>query len=170
MRYLLIIPLILLAGSPVRAQETESRMQKIMHPDKNAASNLQDKSFYGGKTFNQTTSPAYTKNFYFTEHYSPKDYSTKSYYGVTPYSTGKFETHGANTKGNYEIPNASKKADSKTFETKESSSSGKSYSISGYQTREFRDKGKSQALFDQQKKEEKPMTVDQVRDLLNKSK
>lgn len=169
MRSYPVIPVILLLCSLAHAQETEARIQTILHPDKNASSNLQGKSFYGGKSFQQT-GYAYTKDYYFTERYHPKDFTTKSWAGGTSYSTGQFSTHGANTKGEYEIPNAEKKADTPTAATKESSDSGKSYSIHDYNTREYRGKGKSQDILDQKSKDQKPMSVDQVRELLNKNK
>jgi hypothetical protein len=168
-RYSILIAVILLSGTVARAQETEARIQKILHPDTNSTSHLTEKSYYGGKSFQQT-GPAYTKNFYYTEHYSPKEFTTRSYYGATPYSTGKFATHAANTKGEYEIPNAAKKADTKTAETKESSDSRKGYSTRDYSTREYRDRGKSQEILDLQKKDLKPMSIDQVREMLNKNK
>ena len=169
MRHSFVIAVIFLSCAFARAQETEARIQKILHPETNSSSHLQDKSYYGGKSFQQTGA-AYTKNFYYTEHYSPKDFSTRSYYGATPYSTGKFASHAANTKGEYEIPNAARKADTKTAETKESSDSRKDYATRDYNAREFRGRGKSQDILDQQKKDQKPMTVDQVREMLNKNK
>ena len=169
-RFWLMIPAIVLLVSYACAQETEARIQKIMNPDRNSTSYLQDKSFYGGKSFQQT-GQAYTKDFHYTGHYAPKDYSTRSWFGASSYSaTGKFKTGEANTKGNYEIPNTTKKVGSKTAGTKESSYSGKSFAIHDYETREYRAKGKSQAILDQEKKDQKAMSVDQVRELLNKNK
>ncbi|MEI8342368.1 MAG: hypothetical protein WCH43_12650 [Verrucomicrobiota bacterium] len=173
MRHSFVILVILLFCSLAGAQETDARMQTILHPDKNAPSTLQNKSFYGGKSFH-SSSPAYTKNFYFTEQYSPKGFTTASYShsSITPYATRDYSTTSANTKGRYEIPNATKKAvDNKTADTKESSDSNKGYSTREYtNTREYRERGKSQDSFDLKKKDEKPMTVDQVRELLNKNK
>ena len=168
MRFLLpVLAAILFSCSLACAQETEARINHILNPDKNASSNFQDKSFNGGGSFRQTGA-ANSKSYYVAEHYSPKDYSTKSFAGSTPYSTGKFAAHDANTKGKYEVPNANKKADAKTAATKDSSDSGKSYSSGAYNTREYRGQGKSQKVLDQKQKDQKPMTVDQVRELLNK--
>jgi hypothetical protein len=172
-RFSPVIPVIFLCCAVARAQDMSPRWNSIVNPDKDPTTSMQKKTYYGGKSFQQT-GPAYTKDFYYTEHYSPKSFSTRSYYGATPYSTGKFATNGANTKGEYEIPNAAKKADTKTAETKESSDSRKLYATRDYTTREYRG-SEAQHLKTSLKGEPevgslKPMTVDQVRDLLNKNK
>ena len=166
----LVIAMILLFSSWASAQETEQRIHRILNPDRNQASNLQSKSFSGGNAF-QKSSSASSQTFNFTERYTPKGFVSKSYSNTTPYSTGKFSSHAANTKGQYEIPVITKKVDTKAVDTRAAPGSGKGYAAAtGYDTREFRGRGKSQDIFDQQKKDAKPMTIDEVRELLDKNK
>jgi hypothetical protein len=171
-RYAALFALLLLIGSPARAQETQARIESILNPDKNAASSLQGKSYYGGKSFT-TSNSAPVKPYYISEHYSSKEYAmSKSYSGANSFWMGnsKFGTPQAYTKSQYEIPNAGKKADTKTAEVKTASDSGKSYASNNYETREFRGQGKSQKILDQQNADHKPMSIDEVRALLNKNK
>ena len=166
----LFIAIFFLFGSWATAQETQKLVDRITHPDRNRASDLQGKSFTGGNAF-QKSSSASTQTFNYTERYSPQGFVTKSFSNATPYSTGKFSTHGANTAGQYEIPGISKKVDSKPVDTKVASASGKSYTASSvYQAREYRGRGMSQDLFDQRKRDSKPLTLDEVREILDKNK
>lgn len=168
-----VLFLLLLAVCPLaRAQETEARIQKILNPDKNSASNLQGKAYYGGKSFQDAGTAPVMKSFYISQRYSAKAYSPMAYSNVSSFWAGntKFGTAKANTKGLYEIPNAGKKADTKTMEVKTASDSGKSYAANTYETQPFRGTGKSQKILDQQNADRKAMSIDEVRDLLNKNK
>ena len=169
-RFLLVIPMLLLSGSLVTAQETEKRIQTILHPDRNAASGLGGKTFYGGSVFQPGSGSANGKSFNYTEHYSPQSFGTKSYSNSTPYSTEKFATHPGNIKNRYDIQGVEKKVETKTSPTKEAGGIDKNYASTNYSTRDFRERGKSQDSMDLKKQDTKPMTIDQVRELLDKNK
>jgi len=169
-RHLLLISLVLLfCCLAAHAQETEKRMNEILHPDKNSTSFYQNKSFFGGKSY-QASNSACVKEFQFNETFSMKSYSTNSY-ASSPFWAGntKFGTSSANTKGRFEIPNITKSVDTKTEATKTSPYSDKTFASRDYETSQFRGVGKSQKALDQQSAGKKPMTVDQVREMLNKN-
>ena len=169
----MVITLLSLFCTLGAAQETESRIQKIMHPDRNEASSFGGKTFYGGSVFQSGAGSAHVKSFHYTENSSlSKSFDTKSFSGATPYSTGKFATHGANTKSPYELQGSDKKVDTKTSATKEAAYTGKNYTSTSsyYGTREFRGRGKSQDSLDLQKKDTPAMSIDEVRAVLNKNK
>ena len=171
MRFTWVILFILISGLLANAQETEKRIQSILHPDRNEASHFGGKTFYGGSLFQPKSGAANVKSYNYTERYSPQGFWTKSYTSSSSYSTGKFSSHQANTTSPYVMQGVGKKADTKTAPTKDAPGSDKSYTAStGYNTREFRDRGKSQDSLNLQKKDTKPMTIDQVREILDKNK
>lgn len=172
MRFLLAILFSAVAAAAAFAQETESRLNKILSPDKNRASNLQTKGFYGGKNFGGAgTAPV--KDFYIAKQFSPMNFSTRQFYGAKDHWSGqmKFDTKDANTKGRYAIPNSSREVPSEKVKTDNARESKKQFAA-----REFVDvkatavvRGTAQGSIDEQYRSKGPMTVDQVRSLLNKN-
>jgi len=172
------IALILLAcTSSLRSQEqvTDMRMKKILNPDKNASSNLQGKTFYGGKSF-QPTTPAYVKGFYYPSIYdnTRKGFLTRSFYSPTNLflsANPKFGTMSAYAKGRYDIPNASKSVETKPEAIKAAGEMDKGFALhDSYRTDRYLGQGKSQKILDQQQAKSSAMSIDQVRELLNKNK
>ena len=71
------------------------------------------------KTFN--TGSAYVKDFNYEQKTRTGSYGTRGFWGSkeSAYSGQRYATRAARTSGNYLIPNADKKADTKTAATKE---------------------------------------------------
>lgn len=149
----------------------------------------------GGRVYE--TRGARTKDFQYSQRVSPKGFRTESYTGVKSpwFADSKFATTGANTKGKYEIPNAAKKADTKAMPVSDARESRKTMA-----TRNLPDGGRSylgkemdrigraptpESLADWRQNGEttvtvggrvekfstlKPLSLEDVRDLLNKNK
>jgi hypothetical protein len=136
-----------------------------------ATAMFQGKSFLGNQSF-QGTAPAYVKDYYVPQPFLTRDFSTGSFQ-TKGFRTGdfKFATGPANTSGRYLIPNAGKNVDTKTVDAKDARESGKNYDTRDYVTRDYRVRGKSQDIFDNRENAtHKSMTIEEVRELLNKNK
>jgi hypothetical protein len=154
------------------AQEQERKLiDRVLKPDMTLHNAAQDKSFGGGKSFQAGSNP-YVKDFYFTQKFGPKTFAAGPFRDSKNYWQGdfKFATTEANTRGRFDIPNAAKAVDTKTMDVKDARESGKSYTSKTYATDDFRGRGKAQGALDAENAAKAPMTVDQVRDLLNKNK
>ena len=77
------------------------------------------RSSVGGRTYD--TGKARVKDFYYDQKAHPGSYGTRDFYGSKKNWSGdlKFAARDANTHGRYAIPNATKAADTKTAATKE---------------------------------------------------
>lgn len=135
----------------------------------------QNKSFVSGSVFGGPRE-ANVKSFYFAEHYNPKAFLTRPFYAVKNSWSGdfKFNTSQANLDSRSLIPNAAKAVETKTSATKTAGESGKTSATQSYNTREYRGR-EAQNLKTLVKKQPdegtlEPMTMDQVRELLNKNK
>ena len=154
-----------------RAQEQEHKLvDRLLRPDMSLASTEQDKKFttVGGTSVDQ--------KFVAKSFYSGDEKLTKSFWGVKIFSAKEFETRGfsrsdaaANARTNAEIANASTE-----FPTKKSSlvrtasEEGRSAKVRDYaDNRPFLGEGTRQNVLS---RENKPLTIDEVRELLNKSK
>ena len=128
---------------------------------------FQNKSFYDGKSSVGIKS-ANVHEFYIPQHYDAKSYATKDFRARTfSQNDLRFETREARTKTD---ALDQKRYATKATAVKDARESGKSYESRGYaDAREFRPQGKSQKSLDAQRNK-KPMTMDQVRELLNKNK
>ena len=171
---LLLIALLFAASSAARAQSTEQetkRMNEILSPNTAKSVPEQTKSFYGGKQFETGSGAELVKPFYFTQIFQAKAFSTKEFTTSKHWEGDfKFSTKSAATGSRFLIPGIGKSIDTKAAGVKEAPEAGK-----GYASRNFEDvhevvmHGASQNGLDEQQKKA-PMTIDQVRDLLNKSK
>lgn len=83
------------------------------------------RSAVGSRTYH--AGGARTKEFYFNQKTNPGSYRTRDFYGAKSAAAGgkKFATREANSRGQYEIPNANKAAETKTAPTKEAWDAGK---------------------------------------------
>jgi hypothetical protein len=172
-RPVFLLILLLTAASAARAQEQERKLiDRIMRPDTALQATEQTRSFYQGKSSVQDKT-ASTKSFYSPNHVSLKEYNTRSFYDGHGYWDGsfKYETKEANTKPRFlGIFPLLKRYDTKAVEVKDARESGRSYATRDYETREFRGRGTAQGSIDAEYQKNKGMSVDQVRDLLNKNK
>lgn len=171
-RFLLAILIGAFAATAAPAQETESRLNKILSPDKNRASNLQTKGFYGGKNFGGAgTAPV--KDFYIAKQFSPMNFTTRQFYGAKDHWGGqmKFDTKDANTKGRYAIPNSSRAVPAEKVKTDSARESRKQYASRGFAGTKPATavRGTAQGSIDEQYGSKAPMSIDQVRSLLNKN-
>jgi hypothetical protein len=89
----------------------------IVDPDKSF--NLKSMSTGSSRTFN--TGSANVKEFNYVQKVTTKSYKAGGFWGSkqAAFADQRFATRAARASGNYEIPNATKKADTKTAATKE---------------------------------------------------
>lgn len=89
----------------------------VIDPDKSFE--MKNMSTGSGKTFN--TGSANVKEFNYDQKMTTKSYASRGFWGAkqSAFSDQRFATRAARTSGSYEIPNATKKADTKTAATKE---------------------------------------------------
>ena len=74
-----------------------------------------------GSSRSYRTGSAQMKDFNFEQKVTTKSYASRGFWGAkqSAFSDQRYATRAARTTGNYEIPNASKKADTKTAATKD---------------------------------------------------
>jgi hypothetical protein len=165
--------ILILLCAAAEAQEQERKLiDRVLKPNMALGNAAQNKTFGGAKSFSTGTN-AYVKDFYFTEKFSAKSHATSPFRDSRNFWQGDFTfaTSDANTKGRFEIPNASKAVDTKTMEVKDARESSKNYATRTYaDTGDFRVRGKAQGALDAENAAKPPMTVEQVRELLNKNK
>jgi hypothetical protein len=154
-----------------RAQEQEHKLvDRLLRPDMSLASTAQDKKFtaVGGTSVDQ--------KFVAKSFYSGDEKPTKSFWGVKIFSSKEFETRGfsradaaANAKTNAEIAYANTEFPTKKSSLiRTSSNEGKLATVRDYaDNRPFLAKGTRQNMLNQKNK---PLTIDEVRELLNKNK
>ena len=168
----LSISLLLLATGLARAQQQERTLeQRIMKPDMTMDANEQKKGFRSEKSFG-TTNANGDKHFSLFPQFSLKSFFTSSYSDSKSYWTGDYKpgSKGSTLAKNGNFQDAGKRYDTKTMAVSEAREAGKSYNkSSNFATKETREVGKSQKALDQQHAQ-KEMSIDEVRDLLNKSK
>ena len=154
------------------------------------------RSSVGGRTYD--TGKARVKEFYYDQKAHPGSYGTRDFYGSKKDWSGdlKYAAHDANTHGQYSIPNATKAADTKTAATKEAWDAGKTAATRGLRDgqREFlgpeskklrtpvdpatqgdwRSAGRESVVNSVNSVEKystlKPLTIEDIRELLNKNK
>jgi hypothetical protein len=169
-----------LASSWTRADvDQEKRIKQILHPDRALAYNPADHTV--GTVGVYGTGPAKSKDFNLFQKFRPTAHSTQAYSETKTAWKGdvKFATTAATTDGKHEIHNLDRKKDLKTAATKEAPESAKTA-----RTREERDAKLQYGGPDSKKMNTvvhqgehvgwkgnlEPMTIDEVRDLLNKPK
>ena len=87
------------------------------------------RSSVGGRTYD--TGKARVKEFYYDQKAHPGTYGTRDFYGSKPAAAAEknFATNAANTHGKYAIPNADKAADSKAAPIKTAWDAGKTAAV-----------------------------------------
>jgi hypothetical protein len=146
------------------AQEQERKLvDRLLSPNTKLSNSDQNKKFNGGT--GAPTRSASTKTFYISEKKL-----TKNFVADRQAPTSTFNTRGYTTKS-ATLPTA---PPMKGFETKKALDvSTNAYSTKKYATRDFAGnrpflgQGKSQKALHQQ---DRPLTIDEVRELLNKNK
>jgi hypothetical protein len=162
--YLLLVVPLVLAAATAHAQEQERKLvDRLLSPDTKLSNSEQNKKFTGGTE--APTRSASTKSFYVSEKKL-----TKTFVADRQVSTKTFGTRNYTTKP-AAVPTL---APMKGFETtKAGDVSPTSYPGKKYATRDFAGnrpflgQGKSQKALHAQ---DRPLTIDEVRELLNKNK
>ncbi len=154
-----------------QAQEQESKLaDRLLRPDMSLANSAQDKKFtaVGGTSID--------KKFVAKSFYSGDERTTKTFWGLRSFfskgfATGKFSRAeaAANARANAEIAYASTEFPTrKSALVRSSAEEGKVARVREYaDSRPFLGKGTRQKNLSQ---EDKPLTIDEVRELLNKSR
>ena len=162
------------------AQEQERKLyDRIMKPDMEQSFNLQQAAGGSSKAFSPKS--ANSKGFYFQQKANAGTFRSKEYSGTKTAWMGdcQFSTKTARTKDD-----ATKPAETKSAPVKDARESGKGAPTKEYvdQQKEFTKRGRSQDKLDAEggvpkdgkpvgwSGDMKPMTIDEVRELLNKSK
>ena len=169
-KLLTISVLLLIAASCLRAQDQERKLvDRLLRPDMTLQSTEQKKKFIAdGTSINKKASAGTfyvekkptSKTFSRTGEFSTRQFNSRSYHG----NRGGFENSSRQAVGNSrsayptqtargsrDAPQSDKKVTSRTYA----------------QNRPFLDQGKSQKSLNRQNA---PLTIDQVRELLNKNK
>lgn len=170
----------LVFGGSVLAQKQEKTLEEriLGKPDQTKVFDVRQGSAFGTQSFQAST--ARVKNFYFTQKFAPKDYDTRAY-GTksTWFGDFKFSTKEAGTKGNYEIPNAAKKADTNALPVNDARENSKTMPTAAYGKRDRSYLGPEANRIHRPvpanervgwSGDLRPMTIDDVRELLNKNK
>jgi hypothetical protein len=168
-RLLIAFALASLVVATAQAQDQErSLVNRLLRPDTTLQNDAQTKKFHAdGRSVNK---PATVASFYFenktrsstfggTRTVSENQFSSRAFYGSK-------QTHDAGEKGvgstaEYPVSSSSQPRDANDSNK---SKPGRNYSDSGHP---FLDKGKTQKSLD---RKNPPMTIEQVRELLNKNK
>lgn len=185
-----IVPLLLVSlvalGSSALAQSQEKTLSQRLNLKMTDEAvqkmefDTRQASFSGGRTFQSKS--ATSKTFGFMQKFSSKEFRSKEFSGSKSAWMGdfRFSTRKANTSGKYTIPNATRQADTKTMEVADARESGK-----GMPTRDFSKSHRPYLGREAQKMKNgispgqqavgwtgdlKEMTIDDIRELLNKNK
>jgi hypothetical protein len=163
--------------------DQEKRIAKILHPDRTLTYYSGEHTVGGVKSFgtNSGKSSAKSKEFNLSEKFHPTGYTSKGFNGAKSDWKGdaKFETKAARSEGTRKMLDADKKAATKTAPTKDAYEGSKVAAShdSQYAKREFLGpeskklhENTPQSKSNSWKGDLQPMTIDEVRDLLNKPK
>lgn len=171
------------AGSAVGQEQERKIKERTINQrfsdDRNLTFDVRQGSSFAKREFQ--TGNARVKDFYFTQRFAPKEYATGAYAGTkgTWFGDFKFSTGQAPTKGKYEIPNATTKAATKTMAVNDARESDKTMPTEGYAKRDRSYLGPEAKRLRRTVPADKPvgwtgdlrpMTIDDVRELLNKNK
>ncbi|MEO8440013.1 MAG: hypothetical protein ABI540_07295 [Spartobacteria bacterium] len=167
----LLLPVLMVGVSLARAQDQENKLvDRLLRPDTTLANSAQNKTFTG------TGTTAVDKKFVAKSFYAGDEQTAKSFSGGKDFSAKKFEAQkfnraerAADTKPSFRVAQSGAE-----FPTQQSalirtaSDEGKVSQTKDYpDNRPFLGQGTRQKILSQ---ENKPLTIDEVRELLNKSK
>jgi hypothetical protein len=173
MRPLAFLLLLLASCGVLRAQVQERKLvDRLLQPDMSLGNPMQSMAYNGATTGGiEPAKDANVKDFSFIQKFSAKGYDTKDY-AAKDYWQGEFQfsTKAAEVKAD----DAGQKVfATKTVAVKDARESAKGYAAAGqnFATREAAERGKtSQQHLDDIYKNRPVMSIDEIRDLLNKPK
>lgn len=171
MHWLLLLVSLTICSSAARAQEQENKlMDRLLRPDMSLANSAQDKKFTG------TGATSVEKKFLAREFYSGHERTTKSFLDTRHFAARKFEGKKYSRTEKTANAKATELTYAKTkFQTRDSSlvrtssAEGKVAKTREYaeSSRPFLGQGTRQKILSQQ---DQPLTIEEVRELLNKGK
>lgn len=180
MRFFFSTLILLATAASLHAQTQDRKLEdRLTKPDMTKEFNPSTHAVGSARTYG--TGGAATKDFKFDQKIKPTAYNTGEFAGAKEASAAqrKYATTAANTSGKYSIPNAQKAADTKTAPTKEAPDANKVAA-----TRELSD-ARRPFLGPESKNLNKlvdptkgvgwkgnlePLSIDDIRTLLNKNK
>ena len=187
MRPLVLLPLLLAAGlypgHALQAQQQESRMNRMLHPDLSQSFDLDKSKMFGSKAFDgKSRRSAEPKNFFLPQKFNSKEYLTGAYSGGKSFWLGdfKYSTAEANTTPRSQLNLSTNSDAAKSAPGKSARDAGKHFETGSVPTRDFR--GKERAKLNTVLTPEQAAnngyqgdmhelkSIDDVRALLNKSK
>ncbi|MEP6603879.1 MAG: hypothetical protein ABJB69_08030 [Spartobacteria bacterium] len=166
MRIVLAICALICVGANALAQDQEDKLvDRLLKPSTSLQNSSQNKTFAPGRT--SATKQARVGVFYVAEKPKAKSFSGNREFSASEFTTqslsgAKNKARVSSAQSDRAYPTWRANAAGSSPTTSKSASTGK---FSG--NRPFLDKGKSQKFLDRQNP---PMTIDQVRELLNKNK
>ena len=160
---LLVLAFLALATASFAQEQERKLVDRLLSPDTKLANPDQNKKFTGG--LEAPTRSAATKSFYVSEKKLSKTFVADRSAPTTSFRTRNYSTHAAT------VPTLPSMRTYQTKKSRDVSPSG--YSTKKYATRDFAGnrpflgQGKSQKALHAQ---DRPLTIDEVRELLNKNK
>lgn len=170
MRLFGVLSLLLISIACAHGQEQENKlMERLLRPNMELNNDSQNKKFVADKT--SVNKQASVGTFYVSKQPASKSYAGTRDFSAREYNAREFRSdkHAANTKSLYEIPNSNEKySANKTVGTSTVYDATRTAGNRKYAgSRPFLGKGKSQKALSQH---DTPLTIEQVRELLNKNK
>jgi len=172
-RSVIIVTCILAFGAVAHAhaQEQERKLlDRVLKPDMTLQNKLQEKQFVGGGSVQ--VKPARTKSFLFFKRKPEKEFPTGTYHAREFAGTreSRYAGQQANVSTKRRIPKADVPYSTAAFAAvRDAREAEKAADVSEFRdaNRPYLGRGKSQKALSQQ---DRPLTIDQVRELLNKNK
>lgn len=169
MRRGLIIALVFLLVAQARAQEQERKLlDRILKPDTTLQSAEQNKQFIASGEV--VTKKAPTRWFLFKKRSAEKEYAGVKNFQAKEFSTtaSRYANQQADTSTRHKLSKVDEPYRTTAYVTRNAHDSSKVAETSDYSdVRPFLVKGKSQNSLNSH---DRPMTIDEVRELLNKNK
>lgn len=184
-RRLLPLPLMLLAASSLLAEPAEKPVGRSINQrfgsfDQSLVFDPRQGAVGNGETFN--TRAAQSRSFHYDQKVAPTKYETREFAPKTSwFSRLKFWTKEAPVTGRNEVPNLTRKADTKTAAVKEARDAGKTMAVRDVSDGDRVYLGPERAKLDRAVDPNKPLpgwtgnkmdtlSLEEIRELLNKNK
>ena len=163
MRVALIIALCAL-GTAARAQEQERKLvARLLEPNMKLGNSAQNKRFTGAAEI--TAKSASARSFYISDRRLTKSFAGSREFATTSYSSRSFASKDANLPPPHRTRTFDTSPARRVSSAREASTAYKTRQYAS--TRPFVEEGKSQKALHQQ---DRPLSIDDVRELLNKNK
>lgn len=198
-RFTLTVALLVISAAPLLAQQQESRAQQIMKIDPKLEYDLRRSAFHGGRSASSANSKAaHVKEFNFVQKSFGKEFNARTFGGTKEAQVGDrlFSTGKVHPKGKYEFPDATKQADTKAAPTRTAREADRALAVhtlrdgsrqflgpeskklnravTPEEAADWRKNGGQASAYSATSLEKyetlKPLSIDDIRELLNKNK